>query len=95
MSVHEQTLAVPLSLHGIFVTFVYLLPLLEDRDCVFFMSVFPVLDRCFSTQKKKIAFIVLLWMIVKLCAEIREKNLHIFEKNISSFCEFFHISILM
>lgn len=51
MSVHEQTLAVPLSLHGIFVTFVYLLPLLEDRDCVFFMSVFPVLDRCFSTQK--------------------------------------------
>lgn len=38
----------------------------------------------FIYTKGKVAFIVLLWIMVKLHAEIRGNNLHIFEKNISS-----------
>lgn len=44
----------------------------------------------FIYTKGKVAFIVLLWIMVKLHAEIRGNNLHIFEKNISSsFVNFF------
>lgn len=56
------------------------------RTGTVFLYVFlPSAWQMFLYTKEKIAFIVLLWRMVKLYEEIREKNLHIFEKNISSF----------